>query len=341
MQVVVGYTVRDFCDGQSLASPGRWPPSKRCPQSDGWKAVVTLVKRFSDVFCSAKLLMELALGRVKERPFPNEAVSELKNEIVKVLSSRGHQLRRENDDRNELPIDFRFLSLLLRVTQDPDTKLGTFVRGVKVGPGTRMPRHPALYRPKRKWRLDSQRDPTSWQLEEEHQSEHPWRQNYASLVGFADKVEAVLEDQAGRGQVLKFMEAEARARFPDLVVASLGANLHPRDSVRAVPPFVSFFLRHLAEQISECRHHDCSTKMYPDQLAPRMLWLRSGFRSRSPKLSGCGSLRGALNRHSSSLRWKLLAVLVALKVGETPRSNRSRIRIDDHTTEGTERPSTS
>ena len=33
---------------------------------------------------------------------------------------------------------------------------------------------------------------------------------------------------------------------------------HPRDSVRAVPPQVSFFLRHLAEQVSQCWHHDCS-----------------------------------------------------------------------------------
>ena len=87
-----------------------------------------------------------------------------------------------------------------------------------------MPRHPALYRPKRRWRLESQRDPTNWQQEEEKQSESPWRQNYASLVGIADKVEAVLEGQAGRGQVLKFAEADARVRFLDLVVASLGAQ---------------------------------------------------------------------------------------------------------------------
>ena len=39
----------------------------------------------------------------------------------------------------------------------------------------------------------------NWQEEEEKQSESPWRHNYASLVGFADKVDAVLEDQAGRG----------------------------------------------------------------------------------------------------------------------------------------------
>ena len=116
--------------------------------------------------------MDLALGRAKECPFPTEAVRELKDEIAKVLSSRGLQLRR----------------------------------------GTRMPGHPALYRPKRKWRLESQKDPTNWQQEEEKQSGFLWMQNYA------DKVEAVFDDQTSTGQVLKFTKAEARARFPDLVV---------------------------------------------------------------------------------------------------------------------------
>ena len=86
-----------------------------------------------------------------------------------------------------------------------------------------MPRLPALYRPKRRWRLESQRDPQAY-LEEEEQSAKPWRQNYTSLTEFADKVEAVLEDQAARGQVLKYSEEEARAHYPDLVVASLGAQ---------------------------------------------------------------------------------------------------------------------
>ena len=100
-------------------------------------------------------------------------MSELKDEVVNELSSRGLQLNRASGDRDELPIDFRFLDLLLRAAVDPDTQLGTFAHGVKVGPGTRMPRHPALYRPKGKWRLDSQRDPTNWQQEEEKQSEYP------------------------------------------------------------------------------------------------------------------------------------------------------------------------
>ena len=105
MQVGVGYTVRDLCDGQTLAPPGRWPLSmRRYPRSDDWKAVVWLVKRFSECFGTAKLLMDLALGRVKG-PFRNEAVRELRDETVKVLSSRGLQLRRESGDRDELPID--------------------------------------------------------------------------------------------------------------------------------------------------------------------------------------------------------------------------------------------
>ena len=54
--------------------------------------------------------------------------------------------------------------------------------------------------------------------------ESAWRRNYTSLQELSDKVVDVLEDQARRGQVLKFTETEARARSPNLVVASLGAN---------------------------------------------------------------------------------------------------------------------
>ena len=48
--------------------------------------------------------------------------------------------------------------------------------------------------------------------------------DYALFVDFADKVEAVLEDQAGRGKALKLTETETRTRFPVLVVASLGST---------------------------------------------------------------------------------------------------------------------
>ena len=40
----------------------------------------------------------------------------------------------------------------------------------------------------------------------------------------SDKVLAVLEDQATRGQVIKMTEHEARQRYPDLVIASIGTK---------------------------------------------------------------------------------------------------------------------
>ena len=51
-----------------------------------------------------------------------------------------------------------------------------------------------------------------------------WNKNYSTLSSFRAEVEEVLRDQAGRGQVLILPEVEARNRFPNLVVASLGAQ---------------------------------------------------------------------------------------------------------------------
>ena len=114
-------------------------------------------------------------------PFPAQEVP-LKSKIVEVLQGRGLSLQRLEGDRDELPLDFRIVHFLLRASMDPERHLGTFAQGVKVGPGTRMPRLPALYRPKRRWRLPEQRDPRNY-MEEESEAEHPWRQNYATLAG--------------------------------------------------------------------------------------------------------------------------------------------------------------
>ena len=43
MQIGLGHTGRDFCDGESLASPGRWKPEdRRYTETERWKKVVEL-----------------------------------------------------------------------------------------------------------------------------------------------------------------------------------------------------------------------------------------------------------------------------------------------------------
>ena len=49
MEVGVGNLSRELCDGQSLASPGRWSPEqRRYPQHEQWKAVVKLFENFAN-----------------------------------------------------------------------------------------------------------------------------------------------------------------------------------------------------------------------------------------------------------------------------------------------------
>ena len=52
----VGYVQRDFCDGQSLASPGRWTPSARVyPSTEHWNSISGVFQRFTVHFGSEDL----------------------------------------------------------------------------------------------------------------------------------------------------------------------------------------------------------------------------------------------------------------------------------------------
>ena len=47
MQISVGYVQRDLCDGQSLASPGRWAPASRVyPSTAHWRCVADTFRGF-------------------------------------------------------------------------------------------------------------------------------------------------------------------------------------------------------------------------------------------------------------------------------------------------------
>ena len=170
-----------------------------------------------------ELLVKLAVGQVESDPFSTSEIGALKEDIVRSLAMHGMGLQRSAQDRKDVPIDFRFMQLLLKAAGDPDVSLGDFARGVRVGPGARLPRLPALCARKRKWKLPEQNSPASWQ-EDSACEGRCWRQNYSTLRHFENQVVQVLEDQATRGQVLKFGEQEARERFPGLVIASLGAQ---------------------------------------------------------------------------------------------------------------------
>ena len=192
------------------------------PDDETWRCVSSLYTDFSRRVGTPALLTSLALGKISECPSSPDSVQSLKHAVIRSLAARGLSLDREGD-REDVPPDFRHLDLLFRASRDPEVALGSFARGVRVGPGTRLPRLPALHRPKRKWRLADQGDPDDYR-EEDLAGDLSWKKNYSTLAALSDKVKDVLDDQSERGQVLKLGEREARIQYPDLVVAALGAN---------------------------------------------------------------------------------------------------------------------
>ena len=220
-----------MCDGQALPSPGRWPvASRRYPTSPIWKAVTRKFEHFSAQYGMAELLVNLALGRVQENTFSEKDIQDLKHDVINELERAGLELKREADDRRDVPIDFRYLDLLLSAAEDPEVGLGQFSQGVRDKPSVSMPRLPALYRPKRKW------------FELLHSTHHlgisqrraAWFTKWAREV--ADQVHmARFEEGLGRTM---FVVGALELERPFLAPLYRFMSLHPRSSVRRVPPYV-------------------------------------------------------------------------------------------------------
>ena len=68
--------------------------------------------------------MALAMGKVEKCPFDSSEVRSLKVKVVADLEQEFLGLGRQEGDRGDVPIDFRFLLLLLRAAEDPEVGLG-------------------------------------------------------------------------------------------------------------------------------------------------------------------------------------------------------------------------
>ena len=77
------YTVREVCDGQSLASPGRWAVEDRTyPENPVWAEVARRYVDYAEKAGTPELLTPLALGKVSSCPFPHSEIEELKRGVV-------------------------------------------------------------------------------------------------------------------------------------------------------------------------------------------------------------------------------------------------------------------
>ncbi len=224
--VYKGRRRRPLQDGGGLCSLGRWLPERRptCRHLRVQSLRAAIQRELRDWGSRGganfvNVLKGLCDGSSEGSPFPAERTERLERYVQELYGEDG--LQREGD--RLVPIRTRLLQCILRDAGDPDWQsLDVVTTGVPIGVGTRLPRTPAVYGPRRKWPLPGQEDPNAWRLPW-HGSE--WQENYASAQAVQEEVERQLEELADADppKALRFQQDELLARWPDAAVASLGA----------------------------------------------------------------------------------------------------------------------
>ena len=176
-------------------SPGSWAVSDH-PTAGSWRAGADLCLVFAEQHGTQDLLIKLALGHTKlpVRGSERQAAQAKDSQSA----ARSLHLQSAEEDQHEVPIDSRQVDLLLRAAGHPKIAIGQFAGGVRVGPGARILRLPALYKRKRKWWLNEQAD----SLDEDTGGDCVWRRNNCAVAELSDKVTAFLDDRTDRGKVL-------------------------------------------------------------------------------------------------------------------------------------------
>ncbi len=218
---------RPLCDGAGLCSLGQWCPADRPPPTDkrllALRAMINgeLRDLKGKIGMSAPQLFDaLAKGAIPEDPFPELYRRELHQRALAIFDGSEFDGRRHRDDR-PIALHLRLLEAVLHAGRDPDRRgLDQYGRGVRLGIGVRLPRMPAVFGPKRQWRLAEQRHADDL---EGVPVEAVWMDNYKSVVVHRSLVEAQLDDHYERGLALRLTRAEAAIQFPDLTVAAMGA----------------------------------------------------------------------------------------------------------------------
>ncbi|CAJ1363105.1 unnamed protein product, partial [Effrenium voratum] len=201
---------RPLQDGLGKCSPGRWPPGLR-----GLRLGSRAARLASDLnalvlkFCvdkipeSAKWSFALALGRLRERPFKEADIQELRDECWKLLPDpQGAAVKTAHQ-----PFFLHAISQLAEALEDPDwqvvaTSKDSFVEGVPVGFEEPIEWVPDVYE-------EVEREKTY------DSSERRWEMdNYDSASDAGPALQQHFEKEESMGHMFPLSGAEARRRYP-------------------------------------------------------------------------------------------------------------------------------
>ena len=234
MRAVWAGKSRELNDGLGLCSPGRWLPKNRHYSS--WNKSQELATALLDLLHKelgepARVCMKLACGKFLDSPFPAELVERGRDLWASTVAASSVFSKEQLLEVAEYqPFLLKLIGETLRLSGDPDwrifyaSKRENFVEGASVGPGTIMPRTPAVFERKLKFKKYDESDYSAD------------TSNYKSAAG--PVMSAVLEKQFGEeallGMMFKTSLEDAKREFSDLRIAAQGAIQKGDDSWRVL-----------------------------------------------------------------------------------------------------------
>jgi hypothetical protein len=165
-------------------------------------------------------MLKLAAGRVKTCPFDEGSLSEARASI-RLLAGFGEK---EDVVASGQVFHLKLIGRLLKLYGDPDWEfVDGMGEGVPLGVDEQLPRTPAVFEEKGKWKLPDDVGPGVDTCE-----------NYRSVDPHLEKVKALFREEATLGWMEELPEDVARARFGTrLAIAALGV-VEEKNKIRVV-----------------------------------------------------------------------------------------------------------
>ena len=222
-----GISARPFEDGAGLCSPGRWAPQDRFQCLLARKLMKALTEALDEQFDLLALACRMAHGGSTESPFPPSLIVRGREARLSALGVEVHTNVFAITPRQ--PILLNLLSLIARVLGDPDWRAlchgpENYTEGVSVGYMTKLPRTPAVYERKLRWR---KYEPEDMIIEE--------RANYSSVRVAIPVIRQQFDQEVQEGMMIKMDRAAAKTKSKDrLRIAPLGAQAKGDGSYRTL-----------------------------------------------------------------------------------------------------------
>lgn len=223
--------VREFHDGAGLCSPGRWSPAMRSEDRTGLAAEVRdSLRKIITGLPYRKIIASMATGHCRDNPFGEEAVGKARAEFHRLLKSWSPEFVSEEPSPGQ-PFYLKSLAEYLHVLGDPDWRClyessWSYHHGTPVGVEVRMPRTPAVYERKVRWR----------KYDEGYDGAEPRsRKNYSSADAHLQDIEIQFREEAALGMMREVPTDEAKREYGiNLVTAALGAIEKTDDTFRVI-----------------------------------------------------------------------------------------------------------